>query len=104
LLKELEMGYIETYKPKFNFINGNEPFSEYTFSVEDLEKRGYSYSKQNNKLGIYRVHVKHKKGRNKPIYVYQCNRDGKRFTIESVDLEKLKRKVLLNGLKWEEFT
>ena len=104
LLKELEMGYIEIYKPKFNFTNGNESFSEYKPSVEDLEKRGYSHSKRNNKLGIYRVHVKHKKGMNKPIYVYQCKRDGKRFTIESVDLEKLKRKVLLNGLKWEEFT
>ena len=104
LLRILEMGYIETYNPKFNFTDGGETFSGYIPSKEELEKRGLTHSKRRNKLGIYRVHIKHRKGTNKPIYVYQCNRDGKRFTIESVDLEKLKRKVLLNGLKWEVFT
>lgn len=103
LLKKLEMGYIKSYNPKFNYTDGDESFTHYKPTEEELIERGYTHSKNNNSLGIYRVHIKHKKGYDKPIYVYQCKRDGKRFCIESIDLEKLKRKVLLNGLKWEEF-
>lgn len=66
-------------------------------------KRKITLSKsKNNKIGYLRVSLRVcptcKSGK---AYQYQYYDDGKRISIQSVSLEKLKEKVLNKGLPWE---
>lgn len=58
-------------------------------------------NKKNNKLGIFRV-VKHKNKTTKQgfDYVYTYIENGKSHEIHSIDICKLKEKVIARGLDW----
>lgn len=69
---------------------------------ETCKKMSESRIKKYNTTGYYRV-SKHKKSDCKQGFYwrYQWRENGKRKTINSVDLDKLKEKVLANGLEWK---
>lgn len=62
-------------------------------------------SKSRNSLNYYRVtREKDSSCKQGFMYRYQYTENGKRKHIRSVDLEKLKEKVLSKGLEWIKFT
>lgn len=64
-----------------------------------------SSSKTKNKTGFYRVQ-KHKKKECKQGFIYKYryfDENHKRKSISSIDLDKLKQKVLDKGLEWIEY-
>lgn len=71
---------------------------------ESREKISKSTSRKKNTSGYYRV-FKQKNSRCKQgfEYVYRYMENGKRKLICSVDITKLKEKVLKKNLEWEEF-
>lgn len=61
-------------------------------------------SKNMSSTGIFRVSKKKDKCCTQGfLWVYRWHEDGKQQTLRSVDLNKLKEKVLNNGLEWREF-
>ena len=60
-------------------------------------------SMMNNTTGYFRV-IKNidKRCKNGFTWVYQYYKEGKQKRISSVDLDKLKEKVLARGLEWRE--
>lgn len=111
-------GMSRKYHNKLHFTGENNPNYGITLSEERKEQiRRYNLgrdipeetrlkiSKNKNSNGLYRV-IKHKDKRYSQgfrwRYVYTLN--GKTKTLSSVDLEKLKEKVLSKGLHWEKFT
>lgn len=72
-----------------------------THTSKSREKISKNLSKSVNKSGYYRVTI-HKREKNKQgfAYSYRWYEDGKRHELESVDIDKLKEKVLARGLEW----
>lgn len=61
-------------------------------------------SKAMSSTGIFRVCKKKDKCCSQGfLWVYRWHEDGKQKALRSVDLDKLKEKVLANGLEWREF-
>lgn len=76
----------------------NNPIHQVKNDVNYLIKLSKAH---NNKTGIFRVNIKREKGYAKGFtYSYQYVVDGKKVFIRSVDINKLKEKVLARGLEW----
>ena len=58
-------------------------------------------SKTNNRLGIFRVFISQNKTSKQGFdYCYNYTENGKRYELHSVDIFRLKDKVLAKGLDW----
>lgn len=130
LLNALEIIYIRKYNPLFNFTYGGEGVLGYKHSestkqllseiakkqsakpwlgkklpLDMREKISLTESLLKNTTGYYRVikdnSKRYKNGR--WVYKYYDDVTGERIQIVSVDIEKLKQKVIKKGLKWLEF-
>ena len=82
---------------------GNSSHLGFTHSKEVKDKIGYINSKNNNKLGYYRVYKQKVKNNSKRDFYYSyryTDDNGKRHKISSIDLKKLEKKVKEKGLPW----
>lgn len=73
------------------------------FGKSQSPETKFKTSKSLNTTGFFRViKAKHKKCKQgfEWLYVYYIQGDSKQYRITSVDLLKLKNKVLLKGLEW----
>ena len=72
-----------------------------THTPKSRKKMSYSKSQLMNKLGYYRVSIqKDKTCKQGFLYQYIYREDNKQKVIRSVDLDKLKEKVIAKGLEW----
>lgn len=71
--------------------------------VEEQKREYNPYSNYKNPNGYYRVSKKYDpKYKQGFIWTYQFHRNGKHVKISSVDIDKLKEKVVGRGLEWYE--
>ena len=123
ILNALERSFIQKYNPKFNYTEGGEGILGFKhsnktkkkiseslngkyFSEEHKEKISKATSKslsiKRNTTGYYRV-IKRKSKNTKQgfsWYYRWYDKDGKRKTLSSVNIQKLEEKVKEKGLPW----
>lgn len=88
-------------------LKGHEVSEETKTKISET-KKGSEYSKQGkrnmsksrNTSGFYCVSTKPAKTSQGFTWIYQYRRNGKQHAISSVDLLKLKQKVIAKGLDW----
>lgn len=121
----LEKGLIKSLTPKFNFTDGGDGCIGYKHTEESCKKMSESMmgennpnygekfsvnycsklSKSRNTTGYFRVtkHQNRSTCEQGFSYDYQYYENGKRKVLSSVNIDKLKEKVLAKGLEWIEF-
>ena len=94
----------ETRKKMSNSRRGKNHHMYNKKTPEEVKKKiGLSNSKLKNTSGYYRVYKHKRTGNRKDRWVYQYYDKEKRVAITSVDIDKLKKKVLDKGLEWIEY-
>ena len=69
---------------------------------EALNKTGVQKCKKGTNTGYYRTSkIKNQHYKSGYVYVYQYEEDGKRMLLKSINLSKLREKVLDKGLEWK---
>lgn len=96
--------FSESHKKKLSKkAFGNSSHLGFIHSKETKDKISYINSKNNNKLGYYRVYKQKIKNNSKRDFCYSyryTDDNGKRHKISSIDLKKLEKKVKEKGLPW----
>ena len=75
------------------------------FDKENLEKAlsktGVKRCNGGTNTGFYRTSkIKNQNYKLGYVYMYQCTQNGKRIVLKSIELSKLRKKVLDKGLDW----
>lgn len=93
----------EEHRKKLSKANSGT--NHYLFGCHLMESTKLKMSHKKNFTGYYRVYKQiNKTCKQGFIYTYQYyNDDDKRVSIRSVNIEKLKKKVIDQGLPWYEF-
>ena len=89
---------LEDTRRKMSVNNGR-----YWYNKKLSDTHKLNISKSNNSTGFFRVYKQNKKSAKQGFtYCYQYTVDKKQKSIVSVDIDKLKDKVLARGLEWRE--
>lgn len=104
-LNRFERVYIkkyDSYNNGYNLTEGGESFPLVMIGIDNpfyrhshSDKTCLSLSKKRNSSGYFRVY------QTENTYKYRWHEDGKRKSISSKNIDKLKEKVLAKGLEWK---